>query len=575
MRRVCAVLLSLAVLGTGVAAQQGRDRAGTPAPSAIGAAAIAGTVVTTSDPQRPLRRVAVTVGEEGNPDGGHMAVTDDNGRFVVAGLPAGRYVVTAAKPAYLATAHGASPRTRPGVLQSGTPVVLKDGETVDVTLRMARGAVITGTVRDESGKPMRDVSVALFYSRTSPQSGQPVLARYPSQFGGQTDSRGVYRIFGLPPGQYIVGVQRANQIPIEVPAEESFTRAQATRPSEQTAPVPPVRRAGFAAGFHPAALQPSGAATVTLAEGQERSGIDVTLQLVDSTQVTVTVSNVDGGPAPNVPIYVHSDLPSAGGGQTVFRTDATGQVVIRSVVPGSYVISTQVTSPVVAYAPIVATGGEVSVALQLQPGVAVSGHITVDGGAFPSGARPRLQLVPIETAVPLPGAVTVPVSPTGSFLAQVIPGRYRLTAAWPAAGGVPEHALQSARAGSDDLADAEFEVSLPLTDVRIDFGSKVSELSGRITDAAGQPAPGYFLIVFPKAESQWGWQARRIQQTRPSSDGRYVIRGLPAGEYVMAAVVDVDANEWFEPAFLRELAPASLAITITDGGRTTQDVRVR
>jgi hypothetical protein len=50
---------------------------------------------------------------------------------------------------------------------------------------------------------------------------------------------------------------------------------------------------------------------------------------------------------------------------------------------------------------------------------------------------------------------------------------------------------------------------------------------------------------------------------------------MPPGTYFLAALTDVDENEWFDPAFLAQIAPPnSIPVTIVDGQRTVQDVRI-
>ena len=70
------------------------------------------------------------------------------------------------------------------------------------------------------------------------------------------------------------------------------------------------------------------------------------------------------------------------------------------------------------------------------------------------------------------------------------------------------------------------------------------------------------------------WQSPRILQTRPSSDGRFIFR-LPPGEYLIGAVTDVEQNEWFEPAFLETVAAASIKLSLGEGEKKVQHIRLR
>ena len=68
---------------------------------------------------------------------------------------------------------------------------------VDVAIKLLPGAVITGVITDGRGNPAPGVTVAAVETRPS---GGAALA--PVRV--VTDDRGVYRIFGLAPGEYLV-----------------------------------------------------------------------------------------------------------------------------------------------------------------------------------------------------------------------------------------------------------------------------------------------------------------------------------------------------------------------------------
>ena len=69
---------------------------------------------------------------------------------------------------------------------------------------MARGAVITGAVRDTQGEPQPGVIVRVLRFVTKDGHGQ--LERPPGILeDAVTDDEGTYRVYGLPPGDYVVG----------------------------------------------------------------------------------------------------------------------------------------------------------------------------------------------------------------------------------------------------------------------------------------------------------------------------------------------------------------------------------
>ena len=72
-------------------------------------------------------------------------------------------------------------------------------------LQLPRGSVITGTVVDEYGEPTPGTQVRVM--RYVVQAGRRTLQQTGS---GATDDRGIYRVYGLQPGEYIVSAVPRN-----------------------------------------------------------------------------------------------------------------------------------------------------------------------------------------------------------------------------------------------------------------------------------------------------------------------------------------------------------------------------
>jgi hypothetical protein len=49
---------------------------------------------------------------------------------------------------------------------------------------------------------------------------------------------------------------------------------------------------------------------------------------------------------------------------------------------------------------------------------------------------------------------------------------------------------------------------------------------------------------------------------------------LPAGEYFIAALTDLEPGESNDPTLLAQLASAASKVTLRDGATTTQDFRI-
>ena len=82
------------------------------------------------------------------------------------------------------------------------------------------------------------------------------------------------------------------------------------------------------------------------------------------------------------------------------------------------------------------------------------------------------------------------------------------------------------------------------------------------------------MILFSADQTHWLPRARRIQAVRPSADGAFSFRGLPGGEYYLAAIDDVEPGEWFDPAFLQRLLPTAMKLTLGEGEQKVQEIRL-
>jgi hypothetical protein len=165
------------------------------------------------------------------------------------------------------------------------------------------------------------------------------------------------------------------------------------------------------------------------------------------------------------------------------------------------------------------------------------------------------------------------VRPDGTFTLTVLSGEPLRFNVFPR-GLESTWAVRSALlANGVDWLDAPSTIG-GATTLTVAMTTRRSELSGHIRNAGGAPVPDVFVIAFSTDHRYWGVETRRVQAVRPASDGAFAIRDLPPGQYFLGALVDVDQGDWIRPGFLDAVAAAAVKVTITDGGRTVQDVMI-
>lgn len=627
------VLAAIQLAGQG----GGRGRVVTPdrdtgSQTAIGTATISGTVVLEGSGS-PVRRARVSIAA---PElrGGRSAITDEQGRFSFPALPAGRYTITASKAGHVDITYGAKRAGRPG-----TPVQLGEGQSLErLSLAMPRGGVITGIVVDEHGEPAAGTQVrALRYVM---QTGERRL-----QMAGQdqTDDRGMYRIFQLQPGDYMINAVPRNMAVgdirqaisseiasltqlIQTTGGQGFAesgpgtelRARLALLQQQMAASDQMQSTAYAPVYYPGTAAPASAQTIPLGAGEERAGVDFQLQLVPTT----SVGGIVVGPAGGLPagttvalIPAHAGAPDIPGlGNNMTRVGAEGRFNFDNVTPGDYMLQARavVRSPVDGAAPArgrgrgpqgpiaqvlwasadVGVGGQPlpQIVLNLQSGMTVSGVVRFEGsGPAPTDlSEVRVTLAPRgPQEFEIGGVPPTQADESGRFrITGVAPGRYTLSAALGggrggrgglvATGPSSQWMLRSAIYNGQDLLDFPVEIApnQHLQDIVLTWSTQTQELTGTIQDTAGGPTSDFTIIVFPSDPRYWQPLARRITATRPGTDGRFTFRGLPAGDYRLTAVTDVEPGEWYDPEFLNRLAGVSLPIALAEGERKVQDIRL-
>lgn len=551
---------------------------------ATGNASIAGVVVTDEATPRPLRRATVQLAGDALLTG-RQVITGSDGAFVFKNLPAGQFTIQASKSNYMRTTFGAK---RPG--GSGLSIVLADNEKLaDVSIKLPQYAVISGTIYDQNGEPAQGISVEVM--AYSMRTGQRVLS---SVYGRPqtTDDRGMYRASGLAPGEYFVaaGPSQDNGRNPEVRALTSADVDHALQQASGAAPAPavPQKPVIYAPVFYPGTPDLSGATKITVGLGEDRTGVDFALQYVPTARVDGLVTGPNGQPVAGA--LVVNTLVTQGFSLDLFRgvlgsvrTDRNGRFSYEGVPPGRYVLSASVdasASAALSWAinEIVVSGADQQVALALQPGAQVSGKLVFDGTTVEKPVN--MSAWRVNMTVPVFASVTITPGPVGvnsdqTFnVAGVSPGHYRLsTAVPPSANG---WALRSAVINGVDSLDVPVEIrpGQIVSGAVITLTDHPTELSGTLQTPSGVPTSNYFIIVFSADKTHWTPLSRRIVMARPSSTGKYVVRNLPPGDYLVAAVTDIEFNAWYDNALLGALVDASTHITLGEGMKKVLDLKI-
>lgn len=606
-------VFALALAAVPAAQQPQRDAL---APPAVGTAVISGTVTSDDADHRPIRRALVSLNGS-DLRYNRSTVTDDEGRFAFPLLPAEHYTLSASKPGYVRTYYGA----RNSWQGPSAPISIEDGQQVTARLSMIHGGVIAGTVLDSFGRPQPGVRVMVVRFRTINGERQPTIVSTGGPLLLGTDDRGSYRIWGLAPGEYAVAASVttvSSDTRLETTAETQWAQQVLQHPASPVpgsagipAAPPPGPTLGYAPVFYPGTPDAAGATIITLGPGEERGGLDFPLQWVPTARIEGTIVDAEGRPAPNVTLTLVGKqmIPLLVPFGSTSRTDSRGGFTLQGVTPGDYTIVARSLAAGGPAAPAGRAGGAaprptswaeqvVSVSgtdvkglsLRLQPGLTVSGRVVFEGSTAPPSDLSRIRISlgpgPSGGTTVIVGSSSAVVSGDATFsLTGATPGRYRLLGSVPGtsppapgASGPPTSTwtLKSVVANGVETLDTAFEVgTTDLAGVVVTFTDHPTELSGSLLDSNGKPAPGYWVVTFTTDRTMWTSGSRRVRTARPDARGQYRVVGLPPGEYYMVALTDLDPGDLSDASFFEQLAAASFKITLAEGEKKTQDLKLR
>jgi protocatechuate 3,4-dioxygenase beta subunit len=532
-----------------------------PAARPAATASIAGTVMSDHAQPKPLRRARVTLNGGGSP--GRTAITADDGTFVFDGLRPGRYTLGATKDGYVAMSYGAARATRPGIA-----IAVGSGETRRISVTLPRGAVITGTIADADGVPMHGALVTALGYRYVGLSGER-RALPAGISAGPSDDRGIYRIFGLPAGDYVIMAQTRHIGPMQATELRTVSQDAVSR-----------RTVSLVPSYHPATADVGRATTVTVNAGEERGGIDVQMQYVTTARVS-GVAPVIADVHTYVSLIRTGDAFGVDGSRGSHAND-DGRFSFAGIAPGQYSVTARSNPPgrhLWGKVDIVVDGEDISnVAITMQPTLTISGRVVFEGTRTPpplAGLQVRdFALTNLgNTSRMLPD---VKLEPDNRFsIADITPGEYRMLHADLPGLRVPTGGwwLKSIVVHGRELLDARVDLRQSADDAVVTFSDAASEISGRVTDMQRVPMAAQTVLVFTTDTSKWFFNSRRIAPLRTDAEGRYVVRNLPPGEYRVAITTELEQGEWFDPDVLAHLPGTTF--TVTGVEKQTHDVVVK
>jgi len=550
MPRTTWTLILLLAFTSGAGAQQGGTIEG---------------VVSRADTGAPLAGAQVTLRIVNATSNGFAAIsgttspavppitTDKDGRFSFGNLEPGTYRVQAAAQGFVARSFG-----QQDAMGTGTPILLAPGQVLrNTTISLTSDGTIRGRVSDENGVPVVNTPVHVFQKLgTSSEAFVRATTR--------TDDRGEYRLYGLRPGSYYLGVGDGLVAP----------------PGPAVLQTP---RTVYVFQLFPGVDHIDQAVPLELNGGNE-----LVIDMKTRREVTYRVQgsiidSATGRPPGRASLKSFSRSP-VGGTRTENLTldynPSTGIFEVR-VASGSHILQaqTQILDAAsmaageaawsmfpTARAPIVVKDQDLDgIKMVLKRPAAVSGRVRFEGGPPVALSNATLHLEPVAEVGMAWMPPTAFIKPDGTFRVDgLIEGEYAVGFV-----GRPQgFYVRSIQYEGIDILSEQWRFSgtgSGTVDVLLRVGT--SRLTGTVTDSKGLPVAGGQVVLVPEKRS---YVLELYPITLTDQSGRFLLNDVVPGVYRAFSWVNGEPVE----NIIRQFEQQGRTVRLLEASNETVDLRV-
>lgn len=488
----------------------------------------------------PLERCTVEIVEAKQGRSSRTLITGEDGRFTFDNVPASKYQLSASKRGFLTQSyeeHGnysTAIATGPGLVSE------------DLLFKLTPGAIISGTVTDESGEPVRQAQISLFNDLDVDG-----IRSTQEQSATVTDDRGMYEFAGIRPGTYFLSVS----------AHPWYALGQhMTSGSGQDAAALDV---AYPTTYYPDVTDADAAAPVPV-RGGERLQADFVLHPERAMHLRIPVSAAEMGNGFNLSI-THSVF----GQQETLPFSATmsngsGVMETDGILPGHYDVT--LTKNVAGQKTTTHFSADVTEASVDLSEAAKTDDITVKGEVIsPEGKLPPRSGMALIVAHAR-RAYYAPLDDAGAFTLSVPAGDYEVL------GQINHHYVAGISASGASLVGRVLTVKGGTRPrLQITIGNSYGQVDGTVLHA-GHPASAAMVLLVPDHPGENHILFRRDQS---DSDGTFTLAGILPGHYRLVAIERGWELEWANPRVLAPFLQKSRPVEVRGNDRLQETVELQ
>jgi protocatechuate 3,4-dioxygenase beta subunit len=399
----------------------------------------------------------------------------------------------------------------------------EDAEGADIPLRP--GGVITGRVTNADGEPLIQETIRLFRIDSEAQQGRKRPIYLPYNFMSSTDDRGIYRLFGVAPGRYLVAVG----------VEASGPNARIN-----------VGNTYYPLTYHPDSTEEAKGTIVEVASGGESSGVDIVVGRA-SKGYSVTGRIVDAATGKPVvgmaygygvrdPQSSRLNITTSGSS----TTNARGEFRLEGVTPGQYAAFAYPTPDSDMYSdtgPFTVSDSDITgVVVKVHVGSTIIGNVVIEGVELQPGA-PRMSELRLGVSAGslnvAPRNALVRITPDGSFRVTGLPrGIARFTMFYSLPKGLA--LVRVERDGVEQKNGIEVGSDEEITGVKVVFAYGTGSIRGQVKVEGGEISAS--TMMFLNLRRVPSNEHLNMRTPGVDSRGRFVLDGLQPGEYEVTLI---------------------------------------
>ncbi|HEY3134826.1 MAG TPA: hypothetical protein VGL29_02130 [Blastocatellia bacterium] len=502
------------------------------------------------------------------------ATTDSDGRYKFEDVPVGKYRLVPFAPLLVSAS-----------IEYGSEVtVTADSKTEGIDFSLLPGGVVTGKLTDSEGrpvigekislKPVKDPAQPALDVRLQAAAGASVDSMMSAVMGGgrmyTTDDRGVYRIFGLLPGRYLVSAGGDSDV---------FSTMFKLRQKRIKT-------------FYPGVNEEAQARQVEVKAGSEATGIDIQFSLANAgLSVSGRVVDAEKGTpiantmvaysrAPKTP-NVKSDSEESGvdvgemrveglAGTGFTTTNDKGEFRFGSVAPGSYKLEVTQIGAMTGIGTSEFYGDPVSfevrganvyrLEVKMHRGASISGVVVVEDAEEQSGlqsfGRISMSASVMDTQTNSHSTGVGVVGEDGTFrIGGLKAGKVMIR---PFSMGEKQVALARIERNSIELQGGiDIQANEQITGVRVVLTSANCVIRGHVTIQGGSLPSGGRLTVVARRLHGGAVYPSDTESGEVDAKGDFVIEDLAPATYEVEAFVFMPAREGMRSASAKQTVTAS------------------